>query len=296
MITKSGAELLEKANFPALKFRDMEKTAVTRWKGLLSGLSSAARGKLAPIAKPLEVELAGINRGSFNIAKRYGYEVVPVNTGDFSTSSTKKLIRYTPYEYAMRDRNIMNYRDIPDEELPIFEAVALRHEALEALHGSKLKNKTGKYHKYEIVTYPERTIHWDTQYVPNESDLSIRDRIRRDPEVDTFIRSIGLDPDRFIFVGRHNSPKVLADETKLINQSYHTGFGTNDLKNSRRDYGEARLLLNNAGLSTSTGDLYSRVLTKRDYKNMSKHRRTLAAMGTKNPETGDKLITRVDFA
>lgn len=61
------------------------------------------------------------------------------------------------------------------------EAIALRHEALEALHGSKLKNKTGKYHKYEIVTYPERTIHSGTQYVPNESDLSIRDKIRSNP-------------------------------------------------------------------------------------------------------------------
>lgn len=293
MITKTGAALLDGKFFDG-KFRGMEKTAVTRWKWLLSGLSPAARKRIEPIAKPLEVELAGINHGSRNIAKRYGYTIEPVNTGEFSTYHKAKIIRHTPYKHAIHNRNIGNYRDIPDEELPIMKAIGLRHEVLEALHNSRLKKKSGAYNKYKVVTYPERTALKNTNYIPNKDDLDIRNMIKDHPSTDKLIRSYNLDPDKFILVGDHVSPKVLADETRLINQSYHAGLGANSIKKLRYNYGEARTLLRNAGFKN--GNLYNRALTNHDYKNMSGNRSTMEIIRDIDRETGDKYLTRIDFS
>ena len=295
MITKIGKEIVHIANLLAkaheFKYRNLEKYAATRYKELLPGLSPESKTRLSDVVKPLAEELAGIRRGTENMIARAGYTMRPATTdeeintalgggGAVNDHKTKTVLYLDPQmlkgrrEYR-KDKRLIPFYNTARKNYGYVNEGLLRHEAFEADEYTKAKSR-GVTPFLEVFT---------TQNL-NKPDMKrwrngigITDKVLENQTTDPYyIKRLGSTENLDSFfdepVGRHVNLKVLAKETEFLNKSFYNHMA-NSIKNYRRRYGEADILADNMDLDRSRGDIYSTLLTKKDYKNMATPRKNV---------------------
>lgn len=93
MITKTGEQLI--------------KEGVARWKDFIQNLSKADRGRLinSGVAKSEDAYINGINRGTVNILKRYGYTRGNINGLTPAQANKAKSVTQAQYTTAQAQNN-----------------------------------------------------------------------------------------------------------------------------------------------------------------------------------------------
>lgn len=163
-----------------------------------------------------------------------------------------KAIYYIPY-YGDIDSN---YADSEDEiyRNKYNEAWTRRHESLEA-SAYERKKARGILPHYSVgkgrVEEVDRGGHKDYKVIYTDNKVTA-----------------------------HADPGVLVGDTKLINQSSNKSYFSKPM-HSRLNTGEARVLLQNAGILGPDNYLYKKNLNKRDYNNMKKRIKELSELKRK---------------
>ena len=228
MITKAGEEL---------RRMGLIKEAVTKWKEMLAGLGARSRELLEPIAKSEEEEVGAINRGTFRILQSVGY--TPKLVTKDSPEEEKELLRHSGGYCAVTGVNHPLYRTILFQDHRKMDVVP-KHKALDASTSRDMADALGFRHEaYEALEAEE-----------NRKRGTLMESL--------FVTKDGRR------VGKHTSPKVLARDARLRNQTFHADKAEGvDYEN--RESGIAGFLSRRAGKGK---DLYSTAWSNKDYEAM----------------------------
>lgn len=308
------------------------KESIAKWRSVQSGLSETANSALDALRKSPTHELDRLNTGIRNKARHVGYKfrllseepkidlaekIRLIRAGHYPTLAgiaAKKLngifahTNEKPFDFRLLNKlDKDNYEDIAaklflhlakpkrifhtQEPIKIkdriinrkfINAIAKKHELSEATEFEK-GVKRGLIIKYKTVVADP--------FVAYKNNKIIEELDKHEKHVNKKFNT--REKRKLVHIGSHVSPKVLADETRDINQLHNSRL-VNKLK-KYRDKTEAPILARNAKKYKYGRSLYNTLLTKRDYRKMRTGRvTTILERVYDDPEYGMPIYSRID--
>lgn len=244
-ITKLGSILLGE---------ELVKEAA-RWHDYVGKLSEAGleRIRKAGLIKPVEEYIAGINRGTKNIARRAGYKI-----NDLYGTGTDKIhwreAKTNPLTKTI-EANIDNPLALKTKsDQDMFRAILNRHEAYEASAAAKAARLEAKNPEkfFERAASNLRTIPW----AKDLSDAEIKEFFKARPDwaytmhtkrpglLLRCAKQHAVDPRNYAdYASGHFNIDVLTKERKLLDRNpYRHNKGQRFAKHMRRQTGETQFL------------------------------------------------------